>query len=71
MIRTRELDPQRDFISELNLIAAREVDRGGPITYQPVTPHHYQSTANPLSGDEYPITYDPDGYPLLPECLKR
>ena len=28
-------------------------------------------TPGALQGDEYPITYDPDGYPLLPECLKR
>jgi hypothetical protein len=70
MIRARDLGGhKRDFISELNAIAASEVGRGEVAPEPTATADHYQSTA--LSGDDYPIEYYDDGYPKLPQCLDR
>jgi hypothetical protein len=29
------------------------------------------TTSDPLSGDDYPLEFYADGYPKLPECLRR
>ena len=37
-------------------------------TFNPLREEDMQQTAK---GDDYPIKYDPDGYPELPICLDR
>jgi len=71
MIRARDLGPQRDFISELNVIAASEADRGDVAPVAEVHSDESHHHGQPLSGDDYSISFDSDGYPLLPECLNR
>jgi hypothetical protein len=88
----------RDWIAELNKIAAAEVNRvalakerkrwpcdlvgGSPhgsingalrnaILDTEISSEESPTMSDPLSGDDYPLEFYADGYPKLPECLRR
>ena len=94
----REVEP-RDWIAELNKIAAAEIDRVALAQKRKQWPRDLvgaqsrpdsmrldrklrdaildaellamPSHAEPLSGDDFRLEFYDDGYPKLPECLRR
>ena len=99
MLRERKETEPRDWIAELNKIAAAEFDRVALAQERKQWPHELvgaelrpgsmqidpklrdaildaellatTSHAEPLSGDGFRLEFYDDGYPKLPECLRR
>ena len=80
LYRSKAKGKPLDWIAELNQIAAREVDRAEPMptlaevvaieraNFPPLT---MPPRPPALQGDDYPLEYYEDGFPKIPDCLKR
>ena len=60
-----------DPIKEYQELSAIIEDRYAPEFNVVEVPTALSDKSQPLQGDDYPLTYDANGYPELPACLDR
>jgi hypothetical protein len=64
-------DAPLDNIKEINALDGAFFGGMGLYRRPELSHHHAGPTPGALQGDDYPLTYDADGYPELPACLDR
>jgi hypothetical protein len=72
--RSRYSGPELTAIPEKPLQAPQPQSEGfaeGPTMVWPERDFRQGPTPGALQGDDYPLTYDENGYPELPACLDR